>query len=198
MNQTENLAPEVIRGVIQNLNADHQTAVLNYARQLAGAFWAQSAQVIQVDVVGFDLLVRGENGRTESIRIPFPKPIQSADELRLAFVQLADQVDPADGLQRMAAAQVDTAKAPRYLKALCNHFDRKATARYDDNSGHVQFPFGECTLRADENALLIQVVAESETKFARVKHVVADHLARFGVNEELVVNWIDAEPISNH
>lgn len=193
MSQTGNLAPEVVQGVIQHLNIDHQTAVLNYARRLAGAFWAQSAEVTHVDLVGFDLLVRGGNGRTEPIRIPFPEPIQSVDELRLAFVQLATQADPADGLQRVATAQVNTTKAARYLKALCNHFDRKANARYDDSSGHVQFPFGECTLRATEDALLIQVVAESETMFARVKNVVADHLVRFGVNEELLVNWVDSE-----
>jgi len=94
MSQTGTLAPEVVQGVIQHLNTDHQTAVLNYARRLAGAFWATSAEVTQVDLVGFDLLVRGENGRTEPIRIPFPEPIQSADELRLAFVQLATQLTP--------------------------------------------------------------------------------------------------------
>ena len=93
---------------------------------------------------------------------------------------------------------MNTTKASRYLKALCNHFDRKANARYDDSSGHVQFPFGECTLRATEDALLIQVVAESETMLARVKHVVADHLVRFGVNEELVVNWVDVATIPAH
>lgn len=193
MSHTVNLSEEVVQGVIQHLNADHQLALLNYARRLAGAFWAQSAEVTQVDVIGFDLLVRGENGRTDTVRIPFQEPIQSPNELRLAFVNLAAQADPADGVQRVATAQVDTPKASRYLKALCNHFDRKANARYDDNSGHVQFPFGECTLQATENALLIQVVAESETMFARVKNVVSDHLVRFGVNEELVVDWVDAE-----
>jgi iron complex transport system substrate-binding protein len=62
---------------------------------------------------------------------------QSPNELRLGFVNLADQADPADGVQRVATAQVATPKASRYLKALCNHFDRKAEARYDDNRGFM-------------------------------------------------------------
>ena len=198
MSDIMNLPSEVGQGMIQHLNADHQPALLNYAKRLAGAFWAQSAKVTHIDVVGFDLLVRGENGRTESVRIPFPEPIQSPNELRMVFVQLADQADPAVGVQRVATAQVETAKASRYLKALCNHFDRKAEARYDDNKGHVKFPFGECTLSAEEDVLRIEVAAESETKFARVKYVVADHLIRFGVNEELVVDWEDAETTPAH
>ena len=123
---------------------------------------------------------------------------QSPNELRLAFVKLADQADPADGVQRVATAQVKTPKAARYLKALCNHFDRKAEARYDDNNGHIQFSFGECSLHAVEDALLLQVIAESDTRFDRVKHVVADHLVRFGVMEELVVDWVDTETSPAH
>ena len=92
-----------------------------------------------------------------------------------------------------AQATVPTQKAARYLKALCNHFDRKATASYDDVNGRVQFPFGECTLQAQADALQITVVAESETMLARTKHVVADHLVRFGHKEELQVNWLEIE-----
>jgi len=108
-------------------------------------------------------------------------------------IHLADQADPADGNQRVATARVMTPKASRYLKALCNHFDRKANAHYDDTSGQIQFPFGACTLQVVDEALLLQVTAESETMFTRVKHVVADHLVRFAVKEELTVHWVDAE-----
>lgn len=198
MSHTVILPEEIVQGAIQHLNADHQSAVLNYARQLAGVEWAQSAEVIAVDAAGFDVLVRDGNGRSETHHIHFLEPIQSPNELRMAFVNLADQADPTDGVQRVANAQVDTPKASRYLKALCNHFDRKAEARYDDNSGHVKFPFGECVLHVVEDTLLLQVTAESDTMFARVKHVVADHLVRFGTNEELVVNWVDAETNPTH
>lgn len=93
----------------------------------------------------------------------------------------------------IATAHVATPKASRYLKALCNHFDRKVNARYDDTSGQVQFPFGECTLQVVDDALHLQVIAESETMLTRVKHVVADHLVRFAAKEELIVDWVDAE-----
>ncbi|GIK55056.1 MAG: DUF2218 domain-containing protein [Chloroflexi bacterium] len=93
-----------------------------------------------------------------------------------------------------ATAQVETAKASRYLKALCNHFARKVETRYDDNNGRVQFPFGNCQLQASANALLITVTAVDETMFVTAKAVVADHLVRFGEKEELTVNWVDATP----
>ncbi len=93
-----------------------------------------------------------------------------------------------------ATAHVETAKASRYLKALCNHFARKVQASYDDDYGRVQFPFGDCELRATADALHITVTAVNKTMFVTAKDVVADHLVRFGEKEELTVNWVDAIP----
>lgn len=90
-----------------------------------------------------------------------------------------------------AQANVQTEKASRYMKALCNHFNRKVTAEYNDERGTVQFGFGYCEMQADDNALSIQIQADTDENFERVKYVVADHLVRFGTNDELVVNWID-------
>lgn len=93
-----------------------------------------------------------------------------------------------------AFARVETAKAPRYLKALCNHFAHKVTASYDDMNGRIQFPFGDCELNATADALYITVTAPDEMMFARTKDVVADHLVRFGEKEELTVTWLGAAP----
>lgn len=93
-----------------------------------------------------------------------------------------------------ATAHVRTAKASRYLKALCNHFARKVEARYDDDYGRVQFPFGDCELQATADALHMTVTAVDETMFVTAKAVVADHLVRFGEKDELTVNWVDAIP----
>lgn len=90
-----------------------------------------------------------------------------------------------------AQANVQTEKASRYLKALCNHFSHKVTAEYSDERGVVQFGFGYCEMQATDNTLNLQVQAEDDENFQRVKHVVGDHLIRFGTNEELVVNWTD-------
>lgn len=91
-----------------------------------------------------------------------------------------------------AKSTVQTEKASRYLKALCNHFSRKVTAEYDDNRGNVDFGFGYCQMLAEENSLSINIQADDEDKFGRVKFVVADHLERFSGDEALKVEWVEA------
>lgn len=88
-----------------------------------------------------------------------------------------------------AHANVATTKASRYLKALCNHFNRKVVAGYNDNHGTVQFGFGYCEMTAEEDQLIIQIQADDEESFARVKYVVSDHLERFASDEGLQIIW---------
>lgn len=132
-----NLPEERVLAAIEHMNQDHQKNLVAYARVLADAAWAQSATLTAVDTHGFDLLVTDGNGRQETRRLEFLQPVQDAGQLRHAFIRLAEQADPPDGSQRVATAHVETGKASRYLKALCNHFDRKVTASYDDaNEGN--------------------------------------------------------------
>ncbi len=88
-----------------------------------------------------------------------------------------------------AQATVETPKASRYLKALCNHFSHKVTADYTDDRGVVQFGFAYCEMAVAENVLVIDVQADSDENFYRVMHVVRDHLERFGAQENLEVIW---------
>ena len=90
-----------------------------------------------------------------------------------------------------AQAFVETEKASRYLKALCNHFDRKVTAQYDDNQGTVQFGFGDCQMQATNGTLVISIQADTDENFGRVKHVVGDHLVRFSGEDVPGVDWVD-------
>jgi len=90
-----------------------------------------------------------------------------------------------------AKSTVQTEKASRYLKALCNHFDRKVTAEYDDNQGNVDFGFGHCQMIADETSLSVSIQADDEEQFGRVKFVVADHLERFSGDEALKLEWVE-------
>jgi len=90
-----------------------------------------------------------------------------------------------------AQATVETPKAERYLKALCNHFSHKVTAEYNDNHGTVQFGFGTCEMDATPGELAIRIQAEDEVNFTRVKYVVADHLERFSGEDALKVLWVD-------
>ncbi|GAB4582154.1 MAG: hypothetical protein Fur0022_49110 [Anaerolineales bacterium] len=186
---TNPLPSEVIAGAIHHMNTNHPHHLLAYARELAGCQWAESAELTALDANGFSLLARATS-REETHRLTFPEPATDANSLRTAFIALALQADAPDGIRRVVRASIPTQKASRYLKALCNHFDRKATAHYDDFKGHVQFPFGECELLADDNALHLTVIAESETMLERTKYVVADHLVRFANKETLQVNWI--------
>lgn len=134
----------------------------------------------------------GDIGREESHRITFDEPVTTGKELRVALIELAQQAEIPTAVKRVATARVVTPKASRYLKALCNHFNRKVDATYDDNSGHVEFPFGVCDLQADDEALLMTVTAESDSMLERLQAVVADHLVRFGNKEELQVQWVPA------
>lgn len=91
----------------------------------------------------------------------------------------------------ISEARVETQKASRYLKALCNHFSRKVTAEYTDDRGTVQFSIGRCEMRSEPEHLILRVEAEDAERLAGVKSVVADHLVRFAPNESLQVNWVD-------
>ena len=103
-----------------------------------------------------------------------------------------EQLNLPDEMPYKATVQVPTAKAGRYLKALCNHFARQATAHYSDSHGTVQFNFGRCEFQAQAQQLFITVSAASEENFARIKVVVADHLVRFAQQETLTVEWMPA------
>lgn len=93
----------------------------------------------------------------------------------------------------LAQGQVKTEKAQRYLKALCNHFSHKVQATYNDDRGNVDFGFGTCELQAEADTLTLQIQADNNEGFARVKYVVADHLERFSGDEALQIMWIDQD-----
>ena len=177
------------------LNDELPRTVLEVSRKLGDAPDAQSAKVLGIDPSGVDLSITGENELVKFVRIDFPHPAADPNDMRGMLMGLVDSVDEADGVARVATARVETPRASRYLRALCNHFDRKVQAEYDDNEGHIHFPFGECELRAEADALLITVSADSEVRMARTRHVVADHLLRFAQKETLQVDWVTVEGI---
>jgi uncharacterized protein len=86
---------------------------------------------------------------------------------------------------------IETNKAERLMKALCNHFARKITARYEGNKGYIEFGDGKCEITAASNTLTLQVEAENADNLSRVAHVVADHLLRFAPGEDIQINWKD-------
>jgi len=177
------------------LNTQNREALLRMCRNLLGAAETAEAAVTAIDTGGLNVRMSDGDGIETTGRIAFDHPAADAGDLHRLLVALADRADPPDGIERVATARVATDKASRYLKALCNHFDRKAEATYDDNSGRIRFTFGECEMTAEDGALALRVSADSDGRFRRVRDVVADHLVRFASKEELRVEWDVLEPV---
>ena len=86
-------------------------------------------------------------------------------------------------------AIIETERAERLMKALCNHFSRKTKAGYEGNHGDIHFKYGICRLDVFPSSLKIQVEAENEENLTRTKKVVVEHLLRFSPAETLQVDW---------
>jgi uncharacterized protein len=86
-------------------------------------------------------------------------------------------------------ATVNTEKAERLMKALCNHFARKTNASYEGEKGIVDFGDGRCDLTASATTLTLLVEAATVENLARIQHVVGDHLQRFTPEEPLEIEW---------
>ena len=74
-------------GAIAHLNADHADALAAMARELGGYPDTTTASCTGVDRYGLDLRVLTERGMAYT-RIGFASPLDSADELRSATVEL--------------------------------------------------------------------------------------------------------------
>jgi predicted peptidase len=86
-------------------------------------------------------------------------------------------------------ACIETNKAERLMKALCNHFARKIIARYEGDKGYIEFGDGKCEITASTVTLTLQVEAENVDSLSRVEHVVVEHLLRFTPGEDIQINW---------
>lgn len=87
-------------------------------------------------------------------------------------------------------ATVETSHASKYLQQLCKHFAHKVAVEYDPASAKVDFPFGDCRMRADERELTIECDAQSPEGLARAQFVIVDHLARFAWREKPEIVWV--------
>ena len=81
-------------------------------------------------------------------------------------------------------AVIATEHASKYLQQLY-----KVSVDYDASQGKVDFPFGDCLMRADETSLTIECAAKTDEELARAQHVIDDHLARFAWREKPQIAW---------
>lgn len=86
--------------------------------------------------------------------------------------------------------QVATPEASRYLQRLCYHFSRKIKVQYDSLQGEAQFPWGHCSLRADERTLSFVCSADDALALARVRHAIDAHVALFSRKNPMQVEWV--------
>ena len=84
---------------------------------------------------------------------------------------------------------VETNRAERLMKALCNHLGRKNTAGYEGNKGFVEFDYGKCEIEVDENKMFFKLSAENDESMTHLKFVVEKHLRKFSPDEEIEFNW---------
>ena len=86
-------------------------------------------------------------------------------------------------------AIIETDKAERLMKALCNHFARKITARYEGDKGYIEFGDGKCEITATSSTM--KFLAESETTdgLDHVKRAVDKHLTRFSTEDIFQFDW---------
>ena len=75
-------------GAVGHLNADHSEALLEVARHLAGYTDASAARCERADRYGLDLVLDTPRG-TARPRVGFAAPVEAADGLRTASVELA-------------------------------------------------------------------------------------------------------------
>ena len=75
---------------IAHLNADHDDALLDMARALAGCDEATAARCIDADRFGLMLLATTPAGEL-TVRIPYDEPVDDAEGLRKATVKLAQR-----------------------------------------------------------------------------------------------------------
>ncbi len=94
--EADPLAPAAA-GIIEHMNADHAEAQVLYCRFLAGYPDTTAATMSAVDRYGFDMIASGPGGRA-AVRIGFPVPCATGDEVRQALVTMV-----ADA-RRLAAA----------------------------------------------------------------------------------------------
>lgn len=82
-----------------------------------------------------------------------------------------------------------TDKAKRYLGTLCKHFGHKVPVQLDGDRGQIELPFGQCNLAASDDALQIDVSAETKPDLDKVAQVIASHLERFAFRENPEFEW---------
>ena len=89
-------------------------------------------------------------------------------------------------------ADITTDHGSRYLQQLCKHWSHKFTVEFDPTQGAIQLDAVRCTLHAEPDRLLVDVVGDDPQVLPRLCDVVFEHLQRFAFRETLEATWIES------
>jgi hypothetical protein len=92
-----------------------------------------------------------------------------------------------------AAALVRTSEPDALALRMRNHFAHKVPVEVEGAVSRVRLPSGEFELVAHEGSIAVRALSPDAEGLARVREVVASHLARFARAEEVAVVWDELE-----
>ncbi|MFY9179926.1 MAG: DUF2218 domain-containing protein [Venatoribacter sp.] len=88
-----------------------------------------------------------------------------------------------------AQANISTDNPQRIMNRLSRHWAHKLEVKLEENNSLIKLPMGGCELLCTDQNLLVKLTANTAEEMATVQKVVADHLVRMAVPEELVISW---------
>lgn len=101
-----------------------------------------------------------------------------------------------------AEAQVETGRASRYLRQLCEHLNQIGhhhthggahpsveRVEWSDQQGVITFAQGRCTLRATAHTLTLRAEAVDADGLLLMKDMLAARLETIGRRDRLMVMW---------
>lgn len=77
----------------------------------------------------------------------------------------------------------ETKNASRYLQQLCKHFAHKIEVQFDQTAGTANFPFGVAIMAATEDALIVDLTADTVEGLKRGRIAIDSHLETFAFRE---------------
>ena len=81
-----------------------------------------------------------------------------------------------------------TPEASRFMNRLCYHFGRHIEVSCDEHQGRAHFPWGQCQLTVEGEAIELEIQAIDADQMAQVREVIDEHVSLFS-RKTLAVHW---------
>lgn len=81
-------------------------------------------------------------------------------------------------------ADFPTARAAALMGTMAKHFGHKLSVTVQDDQARLDFPMGQASLRAADDALHLAVQAQDQAGLDRLRDVIESHLMRFAHRDD--------------